>query len=170
MKQFTLRLCALFALACLFSPARAQSKTGYIDLQQLVSAMPESSVASARIESLRQSLNSEIAALNSQLEAKISVIQNDQSAADDPARASREAEVKALGKQLQEAQASAQQSVINKTNELTAQILDKAKLAISQVAEEGNYSLVLRVSQGDVLYSGQQVNILPAVKSKLGIQ
>lgn len=170
MKYFALRLCALLALACLVSAARAQSKVGYIDLQQLISVMPESSSASAQVESLRQSLNNQITTLSNQLESKTAALQEDKSPLDDASHVAKETEVKALTKQLEDMQASAQQAIQAKVNELTLAVNEKAKTAVAQAAAEGGYTLVLKVSQSDVIFSAAQENLLPAAKAKLGIQ
>lgn len=78
MKYFAPHLCALFALACFFSPARAQSKIGYIDFQLLIVVMSESSAASTRVASLQQSLSN-------QIESKTVTLQEDKFPLDDPA-------------------------------------------------------------------------------------
>jgi outer membrane protein len=170
MNSFTLRLCALFALACFFNPARAQSKVGYIDLQQLISAMPESSAASAQIESLTKSQNGQATALGAQLEAKSKALQKDLSPLDGPSRLAKEAEIQSIVKQLLETQMSTQLTLQARTTDLRTQAIEKVKQAISQVATEGGYTLVIQVSQSDVLFSNQKDNLLPAVKAKLGIK
>lgn len=153
MKYFAMRLCALFAFACFLSPARTQSKVEEIDFQQLISAMSESSAASAQVESLRQPLNGQIMSLSNQLESKTVTLQEDKSPLDDPSKLAKETGIKALTKQLREMQASAQQTVQSKVIKITAAVMEKTKSAVNRTATEGGYTLMLKLSQGEVLYS-----------------
>lgn len=132
--------------------------------------MPESLAASAQIESLQKSQNDQATALGTQLEAKASAFQKDLTPMEGNSRKAKEAEITAMGKQLVEMQVAAQQNMQARLSELRTQAIEKVKLAISQVATEGGYTLVIQVSQSDVLFSTQKDNLLPAVKAKLGIK
>ena len=48
-------------------------------------------------------------------------------------------------------------------------IIEKARKAIQQVAEEGNYVYIFDAKDGNIIHADESQNILPLVKAKLGL-
>jgi outer membrane protein len=78
-------------------------------------------------------------------------------------------EIQSLEQRIQSFQQNAPQNLVKKESELYQPILDKAKKAIEDVAEEEGYTYVFDVSSGALLYQPDSDDILPLVKAKLGI-
>ena len=58
---------------------------------------------------------------------------------------------------------------IQKEQELLEPILQKARNAINEVAEEGKYTYIFDKSMGTLLYAEDSENIISKVKKKLGL-
>lgn len=71
--------------------------------------------------------------------------------------------------EIQEFQQSAQENIRKKEAELLKPIIEKAKTAIGQVAKESGYSYIFDSSVAGFLYKPDGDNVLPKVKTKLGI-
>jgi len=150
--------------------ASAQSKVGYINFEQLVSLMPESAAANTQLEAYRKSLNDQSCAVAADIESKNNILQQARSTMSDEARLASEQQIQALSQQLQQLQSTALQSVRAKFDALKAPIVAKAKAAISEAAADSGYTLVLNISENDVIVGSPNDNLLAAAKAKLGIQ
>ena len=72
---------------------------------------------------------------------------------------------------MQDYQATAQQQVDAKSNELVKPITDKARVAVNDVAKEKGITYVLDSSQGSaLLVSNEGDDLTASVKTKLGIK
>jgi outer membrane protein len=56
-----------------------------------------------------------------------------------------------------------------KREEKYAPILEKADIAIKEVAAEGKYTYIFDASTGSLLFADESENILSKVKAKLGL-
>jgi len=77
------------------------------------------------------------------------------------------AEVQKDQQNLQQASQVAREDLTKMRNEKLQPILDKAKTAIEAVAKAGGYTYVLEAS---TLIVADGIDLLPQVKTKLGIQ
>ncbi|WP_348099143.1 OmpH family outer membrane protein [Mucilaginibacter sp.] len=170
MKHFLRIFCVFSTLLCAFHPANAQSKVGYINFEQLVTLMPESAAASTQLEAYRKSFNDQASTIAADIESKSNILQQSRSTMSDEARMASEQQIQILSQQLQQLQSTAQQSVRAKADELRAPIVAKAKAAIAAAAADGGYTLVLNISENDVIVGSPNDNLLSATKAKLGIQ
>ena len=100
-------------------------------------------------------------------------LQSYQSKADslpDAIRATKEKELTDLGQRIQDFQQTAQESIQSKKQEIYGPILKKAEDAIKEIAKEKSYSYIFDTSLGSVIYAQESDNIMPLVKTKLGIK
>jgi outer membrane protein len=64
----------------------------------------------------------------------------------------------------------AQQDLQNQQSELMRPILEKANKAVREVAEENGFIYIFDVGSGNPVYwSEQSIDVMPLVKTKLGI-
>ena len=101
------------------------------------------------------------------LSIKANYNEKNQSTYTDLVRQDKEAEIINLQQRIQAFQQSAQQSLQAKEQELLEPILTKARTAIEEVAEEGNFTYIFDKSLGTILYAKESENVLPLVKKKL---
>jgi outer membrane protein len=84
-------------------------------------------------------------------------------------RQTKEKEITDLEQRIQTFQQNAELDFQNKQAELYNPLIEKAKTAISEVAEENGYTYIFDAGVGILLYYEKGDNILPMVRAKLGL-
>lgn len=85
-------------------------------------------------------------------------------------RQTKEKEITDLQARIQAFQQSADQDLGAKQAELFNPLIEKVKNAISEVARENNYNYIFDVGTGALVFYENGDNVLPLVKTKLGIK
>ena len=80
-----------------------------------------------------------------------------------------ESEIMDLQQRIQSFQASAQEQLQMKEQDLLQPIIDKAKKAIEDVAKENGYTYIFDSGLGVLLYMPEGDDVKALVKTKLGI-
>lgn len=161
-KKAALTLLAMGA----FSVTVAQ-KVAHIDLDSLVSMMPETKTAKAVAETYLNDLRKTSTAMEEELQKKYNDYLASEATLSDLVKKTKQDELNSLQTRIQDFNAQAEQDYRKKYAELTAPIMDKAKKGIEAVAKEGTYKYVLDTSIGSVLYSEPSDDVLMLVKKKL---
>jgi outer membrane protein len=163
---------ALVAVCMIFAAnlAKAQTKLGYIALDQVVDQMPETKVAMKTITDYNKQFIDVLTSMNNEYQSKGQAYQAQRATMTDAVRSSKEAELADLQKRLQDEQTTAQQQVDAKRNELGKPIIDKARAAVAQVAKEKGYTFVVNSSQTDLIVSPPGDDLMAEVKAKLGLK
>jgi outer membrane protein len=145
-----IKVLVLIAIVSLgLNTLNAQEKIGHISTDLLISLMPETKALNAELEKLGKTYEAE---LKSQT---------------DEVNQSRRAEVQNDQQSLYQASQIAREDIGKKRDEKLKPILEKAKKAIDDVAKANGYKYVLEAS---TLVVANGTDILPLVKTKLGIQ
>ncbi|PHS52081.1 MAG: hypothetical protein COB01_08605 [Lutibacter sp.] len=166
MKKFrTLLLIAVITLG--FNSVQAQTKVGHISTDLLISLMPETKALNTELEKLSKTYENELKAEQAKLEAKIKKFTAEAASQTDEANQQRAAEVDKDKQNLYQASQIAQQDIAKKRDEKLKPILEKAKKAIDEIATEQGFTYVLEAS---TLIVANGTDLLPAVKTRLGIQ
>ena len=155
----------IFALSI---SVRAQ-KLGHINLDSLLSLMPESKAAKQTGQDYYKQLESTVATMQTELQTKYQDYTQNQSTYTDLIKQTKEKELNELNQRIQEFQVSAQKDLQAKNEALSKPIYEKAKKAIDQVAKENGYKYVFDTSSGIVLYSESSDDVLALVKKKLDL-
>ena len=169
MKHFVKIL--LIATAILFVvPSFAQTtKFGYIDSNELLDAMPEKDSIQNALQQYGKALEDQLQAMYLEYQNKVTEYQTNAASMSDIIRQTKERELADLETRIQEFQQQADTDLQNKQMELLEPLLQKAKEAISAVAEENGFTYIFDAGVGMLLYYEKGENILPLVKAKLGI-
>ena len=166
MKQFrTLLLIAIITLG--FNTAQAQTKVAHINTDLLLSLMPETKVLNADLEKLSKTYETELKAENDKLTAKLKKYEAEVDSQTDEVNQQRGAEVQQDQQNLYQASQVAQQDIAKKRDDKLKPILEKARKAIEDVANAQGFTYVLDAS---TIIVANGTDLLPAVKTKLGIQ
>ena len=166
MKNFrTLLLIAIITLG--FNTVQAQQKVGHISTDLLISLMPETKALNTELEKLSKTYENELKAEEAKLEAKLKKYQAEQGSQTDEVNQQRGAEVQQDQQNLYQASQVAREDITKKRNEKLKPILEKAKKAIDEVATVQGFTYVLEAS---TLIVANGTDLLPAVKTKLGIK
>jgi outer membrane protein len=146
--------------------AQAQ-KIAHIQLDSLITMMPESKVAQELAQSYLKDLEKQVATMETELQTKYQDYMANGQTQPDLVKQAKEKELQDLNKRIEDFKASAQQDYQRKYGEMSKPIYDKAKKGIDLVAKENGYKYVLDTSTGNVLYSEAAEDILQLVKKKL---
>ena len=166
MKKILLTICLV--VAGLFA-AEAQNKLGYINSNELLSIMPESTEMQTELQSYAKGLESSLAAMQAEGEKKLADYQQNEATMSELVKQDKIRELESIQQRILEFQQNAQESLTAKEQELITPILEKARKAIEDVAKEENFTYIFDASTGNILYAAESENILPLVKAKLGL-
>jgi outer membrane protein len=169
MKNKILFTALLFLLV--ITSAGAQSlKFGHIDSGNLIQQMPETKQADSTLKRYGESLDGQLKAMTSEYQNKLQSYQSKVDSMPDAIRATKEKELTDLGQRIQDFQQTAQESIQKKKEEIYGPVLKKAEDAIKEVAKEKSYSYIFDTSLGSVIFAQESDNIMPLVKTKLGLK
>ncbi len=161
---------AFVALASL-STASAQ-KAARINSQALIAAMPETTAMQKDLEKVRDEYADNLETMQSELQGKYADYQKNAATMTESVRSLKEKDMQDLDQRMQQFEQNAMQEIQRKQAALVEPIIEKAKKTIATVAKAGGYTVVYDESAGALAYYDEAtvIDILPAVKSKLGIK
>jgi len=157
-----------FALIVSSFTANAQ-KIAHVNLDSLISIMPESKVAQQAVQDYAKQLEQQVTAMQTELQTKYQDYQTNSANMAEVVKASKEKELNDLNQRILDFQQQAQTDYQKKSAELSKPVYEKAKKAIDAVAKENGYKYVLDTSTGIVIYSEPTEDIIALVIKKLGI-
>jgi outer membrane protein len=142
-------------------------KIAHIQLDSLITLMPESKKALDMAQEYGKQLEKEITAMQTEFQTKLVDYQTNAASYSDLVKKSKEEDLQMLQQRIEAFREQASQDYQKKYGELSKPIYEKAKKGIEAVAKENGYKYVLDTSTGMVLYSEASDDILPLVKKKL---
>lgn len=169
MKKTNLKVAALTIIVavCSITNISAQ-KIAHVNLDSLITLLPESKIAQESIQVYAQQLEQQVTAMQTELQTKYTEFQEKSRDMAELVRASKEKELNDLNQRIQDFQQQAQADYQKKSAELSLPVYAKAKKAIDEVAKEKGYKYVLDTSTGIVLYNESADDIISLVIKKLG--
>ena len=165
----TVKLIVVGFVTIMGSLTASAQKVAHINLDSLISIMPESKTAQQAVQDYSKQLEQKIVEMQTELQGKYEKYQKESANMTPIVKQSMEDELNDLNKRIQDFQQQAQQEYQKKSAELSKPVYDKAKKAIDQVAKENSYKYVLDTSTGLVLYNEPADDIISLVIKKLGI-
>lgn len=168
-KTFILFFVAMFTFGTA-SFAQKTIKLGHINSSELMQIMPGKDSAQAAFQAEVSILESELTAMQEELQKKYTDYQERQSQMTDLIRSTKEQELLDLRQRIETYQQNAQQKLQEKEKELLQPIIDRAKQAIADVAKENGYTYIFDTSAGTLLYQQESDDIFSLVKKKLGLK
>ncbi len=152
------------------SSAQNPVKIGHIDFNTLLAAMPGIDSVKIKLQNYQQSLTDQMDAMKSEFENKYMDYQSQASGMSDLIKQTKEKELSDLQARIDAFQQKANQDLQAKQQELVAPFIEKAKIAIQEVAKEHKYTYVLNSIEDVVIYKEGSDDIMPLVKKKLNMQ
>ncbi len=149
-----IKIIAVFLFVGITATVSAQTpKFGHIDLQALVQLMPERATAETEFNKFQMT---DFEALGD--------------SASEIKRNAKVAEIQDMQQRIQNYQQTANAQLQQKQTELLKPVFDKAEKTIGEVAKEKGLLYVFDIGSKVVLYkSNESVDVLPLVKTKLGL-
>ena len=167
MKHFTTLIVSLFLSLAPLS-MMAQSKVAHINTQELVESMPDMKSAKSELEKLAKTYETDIQAMATELQNKITQYDAESSTKTDEENGKRLQEVQSMEQSIRQYQAQAQQDLQKKELDLLRPITEKAKNAILKVGNAQGFDYVLDSSQGQGVIMANGKDLLTDVRTELG--
>ncbi len=166
MKNFLSIGLVMIALLAFNPFVSAQSKTGYISIDEVVQLMPEYKKSMADIAQFDSALQINYGETLKELNRQDSIFKADSVKMGNAVKIANKEKMKKLLVELQGFEQSYQQQMQQKQEELMAPVAQKANQLISEVAKANGYAYVFRKEA--LIVSPEGDDILPLVKKKLG--
>lgn len=168
MKQIKTLVIALVVLVG--TQINAQSKVAHIDVQQLMTSMPEMKTAQTQIEKIKEQYDKEYRTMVQEYQTKLQKYEQEAPTAGEAVNSSREKEMQDMGTRIQQYQQSAGKELQQKELDLYKPLYEKVQAAIQKVAKAKGVSYVLdATSPGSVLYVEGGQDLAPDVRKELGM-
>lgn len=166
------KICVLGILLLSAGFANAQTpKFGHIDLQALIQIMPERATAEKQFTAYQKELEDALGIMQKEFQTIYLEYAQKKDSMTETVKKMKEDDLNAKNERIQTYQQSAQQQLQTKQQELLKPVFDKADKAVKEVGAEKGLVYVFDMSSRVILYNSKEsVDILPFVKTKLGIQ
>jgi outer membrane protein len=151
--------------------AQKASKVGHMNSQEIMYLMPQSQSISDSLQIIQKSKERQVANLQAELQKMVADAERDagNGTLDESMIALRQAEINDKQQRIQEYVKIAQDQLLKAEQDLMVPLQEQVLAAIKAVSEEGEFSYVLDLSSGAVIYFEGGIDISPMVKEKLGI-
>jgi outer membrane protein len=170
MKSY-IALITLFIFVASASFGQTKLKFGHLNSNELLELMPEKVEAEKTIQDYGKQMENQLLEMQTELEKKYNDYTANQATYSDLVKKTKEDELMNMQQRIQTFQQTAQTEMQKKEQELLKPIIEKAQLAISDVAKENGYTYVFDTGVGTLLYWPKDSDdLLPLVKTKLGIK
>lgn len=151
--------------------ANAQDlKFAHIDIQKLLSEIPEKIQAEQILQDEAKKLEDQLKVMGADLQQKYQDYIAKADSLPELIRATKEKEIQDADQRIKNYQQMAQQSLAQKEQQLLSPIIEKVQKAIDEVGAENGFVYIFDISSQVVLYhSDKSTDAAPLVKAKLGI-
>ena len=167
MKQ--LKTLAIAIVLFIGTQVSAQSKVAHVDLQTLITSMPEMKVAQDQMKKIQESYDKDYKNMVTEYQTKLQKYEQESATAGDALNDTRSKEMQDMGNRIQQFQQTAQKELGQKEMDLIKPIMEKAQKAIQKVAKAKGVNYVLDATTGSgVLFAEGGIDLLADVKKELG--
>tara|TARA_B100000686_G_C16801242_1_gene986166 strand:+ start:3216 stop:3725 length:510 start_codon:yes stop_codon:yes gene_type:complete len=168
MKQLTrLFIITSFVIASM-NYTNAQSKVAHIDVQKLISEMPEVIAAQKELEKLEKTYTSDIENTYKEFQTKAQTYAADAANQTEITNQARSKELEAMQQNIQQFRETAAQDLQKKQVDMMRPLYEKARAAIEKVAEAQGFDYVLDATPGGSVIMAKGKDLLADVKKDLG--
>jgi len=168
MKQLKSLLIAAFLFVGASQAVSAQAKVAHINVQELMTNMPEMKAANAQLEKLGKTYDTEYNTMVEEYTTKIKKYDAEANTVGEAVNKTREAEVQDMRARIQQYQQTASTELQKKQEDIVKPILEKARKSIQKVAKAKGFQYVLDSSTGSGVLLADGPDLLADVKKDLG--
>ena len=166
----TLKLVLVISIIALCSNVSAQTlKLAHINMNDLISSMPEHDSAMVKLQKEQKALEGEMENLQVEYNKKLDDYQKNEANLTELVKQARVQELTLFGQRIQTFNQSAQQQFEELNAKLYQPIYEKANKAIEAVSKEQGITYVIN-DQALTYKAVGAIDLLPAVKQNLGIK
>ena len=145
-----------------------QSNVAHINVQQLISEMPEVVAAQNELAKLEKDYTTQIDNAFKEFQTKAQSYSSDAANQTDVTNQARQKELESMQTNLQEFRDSAAQELQKKQMDLMTPLLEKARNAITKVGKEQGFNYVIDSSPNGGLILAEGKDLIEDVKRELG--
>ncbi len=170
MKNLLLAMGLMLAAApAALAQEQASGKLGHIDRQKLMLMLPERKDAEAKMQAFAKKLDDQLKAMGNEYQTKVADIQSRSADMTETERQMAVREIQELETRITNAQEKAQEDLAKQEEELLRPMVERTNKAITDVANANGFNYIFDTSTGFVLFYDRGEDILPLVKTQLGI-
>jgi outer membrane protein len=165
-------LLVVFGFTALVSNAQTTVKIGFADPDLILGQMPEAKQIDSDLKTLQSQLKAQIDGKAQEFQKKYKDYQENQTTMLAPVRENTERELQQLQANFEKLQQDAQTTIQSKQQTLMQPVYAKIGDAISAVAKENGFTLIVTNQVGGldvVLYADESIDISDLVLKKLGV-
>jgi outer membrane protein len=147
-------------------------KIGYTNAEYILSLLPEAKQIEAELRAYETQLQNQLQAKYKELQAKIADYQANETKFNDLIKADKQTEISNMQQSLQDFSSQAENSLMNKRNQLLQPAVEKIGTAIESVAKENGYAYIFSAGSPGfdvLLYAREEDDISNLVLKKLGV-
>lgn len=149
--------------------ATAQTKVAHIDVQALMTSMPEMKTAQEQLKKIQETYDKDYKNMVTEYQTKLQKYEQESATAGDALNETRSKEMQDMGTRIQQFQQNAQKELGQKEIDLMKPLFEKGQKAIQKVAKAKGVNYVLdSTSPGTVLYMEGGIDLMADVKKELG--
>lgn len=168
MKQLKSLLIAAVLLVGVSQTVSAQAKIAHINVNELMTAMPEMKAANAQLEQISKTYDNEYRTMVEEFQTKIKKYDQEAATQTEAVNEARAKEVQDMQQRIQQYQQTAQKELMEKQESIYKPILEKSRTAIQKVAKAKGYQYVLDSSTGSGVILADGPDLMADVKKELG--
>ncbi|HBD26718.1 MULTISPECIES: OmpH family outer membrane protein [Flavobacterium] len=167
MKQ--LKTLAIAIVLFIGTQVSAQSKVAHIDVQALMTTMPEMKTAQDQMKKIQETYDKDYKNMVTEYQTKLQKYEQEAPTAGDALNETRSKEMQDMGSRIQQFEQTAKKELGQKELDLIKPIMEKAQKAIQKVAKAKGVNYVLDATTGSgVLFAEGGIDLLADVKKELG--
>ena len=167
MKQ--LKTLAIAIVLFIGTQVSAQSKVAHVDLQALITSMPEMKTAQDQMKKIQETYDKDYKNMVTEYQTKLQKYEQEAPTAGDALNDTRSKERQDMGSRIQQFEQTAKKELGQKELDLIKPIMEKAQKAIQKVAKAKGVNYVLDATTGSgVLFAEGGIDLLADVKKELG--
>ena len=167
MKQ--LKTLAIAIVLFIGTQVSAQTKVAHIDVQALMTTMPEMKTAQDQMKKIQETYDKDYKNMVTEYQTKLQKYEQEAPTAGDALNDTRSKEMQDMGSRIQQFEQTAKKELGQKELDLIKPIMEKAQKAIQKVAKAKGVNYVLDATTGSgVLFAEGGIDLLADVKKELG--
>lgn len=167
------KIILLLALLLVGISSQAQTKTGTIDAEYILSLMPEISQVETNLQEYNKQLQEELQQTIKKYEDLVTEYQANAATYSEEEKAKKESEIIALENEIKNFRQKASVLIQMRRNELTQPLYQKIDEAMQTVIREQNYTHIFNLSGAggnNIAFADPNFDITAAVMAKLNIK
>jgi len=168
MKQLIQLFAFAFLMIAPIQIANAQSKVAHIDVQKLITDMPEVIAAQKELEKLQKTYTNDIQNTIKELQVKQQTYSADAANQTEITNQARAEELQSMQQNIQKFEKTAGEDLQKKQQNMMTPLIEKARAAIEKVAAAQGFDYVLDSTPGGFVIMAKGKDLIEDVKKELG--